>query len=72
MDCTKGGVCTTKVPNVLQGAKVENNMHATNQNDDFWETPIRLMMMNDMMEKHETSNKQKAFEKKNGHMKKRC
>jgi hypothetical protein len=57
LDCTKGGVCTiTKVPNVEQGVKVEDNMHSTNPNDDFWGTPIRLKMMNDMVEKHETSN----------------
>ncbi len=57
MDCTKGGVCTiTKVPNVEQVVKVEDNMHATNPNDDSWGTPIRLKMMNDMVEKHETSN----------------
>jgi hypothetical protein len=39
-------------------------MLATNPNDDFWETPIELKMMNDMMEKHETSNQQKVFEDK--------
>jgi len=39
-------------------------MLATNANDDFWETPIGLMMMNDMMEKHEASNQQKVFEEK--------
>ncbi len=54
--CNKGGVCTTKVLNVQQGAKVEDKMLATNPNDDFWETPIKLKMMNNMMEEHETSN----------------
>jgi hypothetical protein len=34
------------------------------QNDDFWETPIGLKMMNDMMEKHEAYNQQKVFEEK--------
>jgi len=56
VDCTKGGVCTTKVPNVQQGVKAEDNMPTTNPNDDFWGTPIGLKMMNDMMEKHETSS----------------
>jgi hypothetical protein len=56
VDCTKGGVSTTKVPNVQQGVKAKDNMHATKPNDNFWGTPIGLKMMNDMMEKHETSS----------------
>jgi hypothetical protein len=47
-------------------------MLATNPNDDFWETPIGLKMMNDMMEKHEASNQQKVFKEKQKNMKKRC
>jgi hypothetical protein len=31
-------------------------MPAINPNNNFWETPIGLKMMNDMMEKHETSS----------------
>ncbi len=46
-------LCTIKVPNVRKGVKVEDNMPTTNSNNDFWETPIELKMMNDMVEKHE-------------------
>jgi hypothetical protein len=57
-------LCTTKVPNVQKGVKVEDNVPTTNPNNDFWETPIELKMMNDMVENHETFSLQKAFEKK--------